>query len=286
MGAYYRPTGLSEALDILKGEAVAILAGGTDFFPARVACPVDENILDISALAGLDALDEDGAQWRIGAGVTWSRLLGSALPPAFDGLKRAAREVGGIQIQNVATIAGNLCNASPAADGVPPLLALDARVVLASATGEREVALADFITGNRATLRRADELLTAILVPKQGLERASGDFLKLGARKYLVISIVMAAAVLPLDPTGRIAGARVAVGACSAVARRLPALEAALEGQKPAGGLGGLVSGEQLAALTPIDDIRASAGYRQDAALTLVARLLDRMADRAGDQAA
>ena len=208
----------------------------------------------------------------IGARASWSDVLRADLPPSFDALKLAAREVGSIQIQNRGTVAGNLCNASPAADGVPPLLTLDASVELASADGVRVLPLDDFILGNRKTARRPDELVTAILVPKPA-HAARASFLKLGARKYLVISIVMAAGLLEVKE-GRVAAARIAVGACSAVAQRLPALEAALVGQPAGPGLAGLAAGEHLAGLAPIDDIRADAGYRREAALVLVKRCL------------
>ncbi len=158
--------------------------------------------------------------------------------PLFDGLKLAAREVGGVQIQNAGTICGNLCNASPAADGMPNLLAMDAVVELASASGTRQVKVGDFVTGNRRTLRRPDELVTAILVPKPRHKARSG-FVKLGARRYLVISIVMAAGVVETTADDNVAAARIAVGACSAVAQRLPALESALVGRRFDRALGG-----------------------------------------------
>jgi CO/xanthine dehydrogenase FAD-binding subunit len=279
MGLYLRPTDLAEALAALAQSPLTVLAGGTDFYPARVSRPLDDDILDIGALATLRGVADAGDHVRIGAATTWSDIVAAELPAWFAGLKLAAREVGGVQIQNAGTIAGNLCNASPAADGVPPLLTLDAAVELASRLGERVVPLADFITGNRRTARRADELATAVLVPKPR-HAARAGFAKLGARKYLVISIVMAAAVLEVD-AHRVAAARVAVGACSAVARRLPALEAALFGRPCAAGLGALVSEAHLAPLSPIDDVRGTAAYRRDAARTVVARLLDGLASAA-----
>jgi CO/xanthine dehydrogenase FAD-binding subunit len=276
MGLYLRPTDLADALAALAQRPLTVLAGGTDFYPARVGRPIDDDILDIGALAALRGIADAGDHLRIGAATTWSDIVAAALPDWFAGLKLAAREVGGVQIQNAGTIAGNLCNASPAADGVPPLLALDATVELASRAGRRVVPLGDFITGNRRTARRADELMTAVRVPRPR-HAARAGFAKLGARKYLVISIVMAAAVLEVD-ADRIAVARVAVGACSAVARRLPALEAALCGQPCAPGLGAVVSKAHLAPLSPIDDVRGSAAYRRDAARTVLARLLDELA--------
>jgi CO/xanthine dehydrogenase FAD-binding subunit len=268
---YLRPTRMDDALAALAAGPRVVLAGGTDFFPARVGFAVKEDVLDITALPGLRAIAEEDGRWRIPALATWSDLLALPLPPLFDGLKRAAREVGGVQIQNAGTILGNLCNASPAADGTPNLLCLDAAVELTSAGGTRRMPVSEFVLGNRRTARRPDELATALLVPKpRGAARST--FLKLGARAYLVISIVMVAGVVEIDGAGRIARARIAVGACSAVACRLPELEAALIGARPDPALAQRVVPAHLAPLAPIDDVRGSAAYRQDAALTLVRR--------------
>lgn len=271
-GQYLRPERLEDAVSALREGRWTLLAGGTDHYPARVMAQRPEDILDITGLAGLRGIADAGDHFRIGALTRWSDIAEGDLPPCFDGLRRAAREVGGAQIQNRATIAGNLCNASPAADGVPPLLTLDASVELASADGVRTLPLGEFILGNRKTARRPDELVTAILVPKPA-ESARATFLKLGARKYLVISITMVAGLLEVKE-GRVAAARIAVGACSAVAQRLPALEAALAGQPADAGLASMVTPEHLAVLAPIDDIRADAGYRREAALVLVRRSL------------
>jgi len=271
---YLRPTGLDDALAALAAERWTVVAGGTDHYPARVGLPLDEDLLDITGIAALAEIRREERHWRIPALVTWSEIIADrSLPPLFDGLKLAAREVGGVQIQNAGTICGNLCNASPAADGVPNLLALDAEVELASRRGTRRLPVEAFVTGNRKTMRAPDELVTAILVPDTG-RRARSTFLKLGARRYLVISIVMVGAVITLDAGGRIASAGIAVGACAPVAKRLPALELALIGQKPGADLARLVSAEHLAPLSPIDDVRGTAGYRQDATLTLLRRAL------------
>ncbi|MBM3622772.1 MAG: xanthine dehydrogenase family protein subunit M [Alphaproteobacteria bacterium] len=274
MAAYLRPTSIDAALRALASRPLIVLAGGTDFYPARVGCPLDEDVLDITAIAGLRGVADAGDHWRIGATTTWADVAESDTPPLFDGLKRAAREVGGAQIQNAGTVAGNLCNASPAADGVPPLLSLDAAVELASQDRTTVVPLADFILGNRRTRRAPGELVTAIRVPKPRAPRAAGHFVKLGARRYLVISIVMVAAAIECDQAGRVTRAGVAVGACSEVARRLPELEAALLGHPADTTLGERVMPRHLAALAPIDDVRASAEYRGDAALTVVRRAL------------
>ena len=273
MPAYARPTRIDDALKFVARGGYSVLAGGTDYYPARVGRLTDEDVLDVTALAELRGIARKRDHWRIGATTTWTELIEAKLPPLFDCLKLAAREVGGVQIQNTGTIAGNLCNASPAADGVPALLALDASVELASASGRRTLPLNEFVLGPRKTALRSDELVVAVLVPAAKLEACSG-FLKLGARKYLVISIAMAAAVIERD-RGVVRSARVAVGACSPVARRLPMLEAALIG-KPLSGA--LAQPEHLAHLSPIEDVRASTCYRNDAALVLVRRLLEELA--------
>jgi len=196
------------------------------------------------------------------------------LPRCFDALKAAAREIGGIQIQNRGTVAGNLCNASPAADSVPPLLALDAEVELVSHAGKRRIPLADFIVGNRKTLRQPGEILSQVFVPRS-VDNAASVFLKLGARRYLVISIVMVAVVIDKDTAHHVCEARVSVGSCSTVAHRLGELERALIGLPVASGMGALATADHLKALSPISDIRATAIYRRDAALHLMQRALD-----------
>ncbi len=271
---YMRPTQLNDALAVLVDRQWSVLAGGTDFYPMRLGKPLDENVLDISAINDARAIVREDDHWRIPMLATWSDLVANEdLPTEFDGLKQAAREVGGAQIQNVATICGNLCNASPAADGVPNLLALDALVELRSVRGQRLVAVADFITGNRRTVRSSDELVTALIIPHTGRQTRS-VFLKLGARKYLVISIVMIGAVLELDADRRIAAARLAIGACGPVAKRLPELEQDLLGRELGRELADLVAERHLAPLNPIDDVRGTAAYRLDAALTLLRRTL------------
>jgi CO/xanthine dehydrogenase FAD-binding subunit len=289
MASYLRPRRLDEALAALAdggvgGRPLVVVAGATDHYPARVGRDPDEDILDVTALEDLDALarEEDG-WWRIGARVTWSQLASAAeLPPAFDGLRAAARTIGGRQVQNRATLVGNVANASPAADSMPNLLALDAVVELASLRGLRRVPAAAFVTGNRRTARAPDELVTALVVPDTGLARST--FRKLGSRAYLVISIASVAVVLATDgvtggsrTVGLVTDARVAVGACSEVAIRLSALEAALVGQPARPGLSALVSPDHLAPLRPIDDVRGTAAYRREAAGVLVRRAIEEL---------
>lgn len=266
---YLRPANLNDALQALSSGAFQVLAGGTDVFPAHSDKPVAVSMLDITGLPDMAGVTLTDEYWRIGATTTWSTLVRSQLPPQLHALQAAAREVGGIQIQNTGTLAGNICNASPAADGIPALLALDAEIELSSLHGTRILPLQEFLLGSRKTARRADELLTAILIPHRPAARSS--FLKLGHRRYLVISIVMVSAVLEIDH-GVIAHAAIAVGSCSAVAQRLPALENKLIGEAASLPVIDHIHEDDLHVLSPIQDIRGTAAYRMDAALTLVRR--------------
>lgn len=276
MPTYARPIRMDEALQIAARGGYSVLAGGTDYYPALVGRRNDRDVLDLTALAELRGIVKQREHWRIGATTTWTELIEAKLPPLFDGLKQAAREVGGRQIQNTGTIAGNLCNASAAADGVPALLALDASLALSSSAATRVVPLGKFIVGPRKTVLGSKEIVTAILVPNPA-HAASSAFLKLGARKYLVISIAMASTVIE-HRAGKVVNARVAVGACSPVALRLPALEAQLIGKRFDASMADCVDGAQLAVLRPLDDVRADAAYRRQAALELLRRLLRGMA--------
>lgn len=270
MTRYAKPTTVDEALALLGEDRWRILAGGTDFYPAQGAKPFRDNVLDINGLAELRGIAETHDHWRIGARTTWTDIVRHPLPAAFDALKSAAREVGSVQIQNVASVAGNLCNASPAADGVPALLTLDADVELRSAKAIRHLPLGAFILGNRRTALQPGEMVTAIRVPKRSAIGASA-FVKLGARRYLVISIAMAAARLVVE-NGVVVDAAIAVGSCSAVARRLAGVEAALRGRPVDAALAEAVLSAPIDELSPIADVRGSAEYREQAAREIVAR--------------
>lgn len=273
---YHQPHTIDAAVSALH-DGARVIAGGTDYYPALGDGLPDHDVIDLTRISDLRGISATATGFRIGATTTWTDVLRASLPPAFDGLKAAAREVGSIQIQNTATLAGNLCNASPAADGVPPLLTLDASVELTGPGGVRTLPLADFLIGPRKTALAPSEFLSAILVDHPP-EPSSSSFVKLGARRYLVISIAMIAVLLSVRD-GTIAEARVAVGACSPVARRLGALEADLAG-RPVADLGApnLVAPSHLSPLSPIDDVRGSGAYRREAVLTLIGRALHQAA--------
>ena len=230
-------------------------------------------MLDLTALRELRGIREEVTQFRIGALTSWTAIAEAALPAQFFCLQAAAREVGGAadpesrhhRRQSVQRLAGGGRRAGAAGarcrDRAGRAVAANARwPCLISSWGRARSIFAP------------DEIASAILIPKPK-GAAHSSFVKLGARKYLVISIVMAAGYL--DVVGsRIVDARIAVGSCSPVALRLPALEAALKGEVAISNLARLVKPEHLAPLAPIDDVRGSADYREEAALVVVRRLL------------
>lgn len=270
--SYERPADLSRALALRAEGGRTVLAGGTDLLAATEARGFSGPVLDVGAVAEMQGVAIGPGGLRLGGAATWAQVARAALPVACAGLQAAARVVGSAQIQNRGTVAGNLCNASPAADSAPALLTLDAEVELASVRGTRRLPLPAFLLGVRKTALAADELLVAVHVPARALA-GRGAFEKLGARAHLVISIGMAAArVVARD--GRVAEAALAVGACSPVAARLGEVEAALVG-RPLGDLPGALDAAAVArALSPIDDVRADAAYRAAAAPELVRRAL------------
>lgn len=270
---FFRPDSLVDALEVLARTNATILAGGTDLFPAFTGAQLNGPIIDISAIDELRGIRVVDGWIHIGGRTTWTDIVRAPLPQGFDGLRAAAREIGSVQIQSQATIAGNICNASPAADGVAALLALDAHVTLASHSASRTLPLADFVHGNRKTARRPNEILTEIRVPL-AWENAASAFLKLGARRYLVISIVMVAANLVISDDGLVERAAVSVGSCSPKALRLTELERVLIGRQADLSLENQFRHGHLSQLCPIDDVRSSATYRREAAAILVRRAL------------
>ncbi|MDQ7070390.1 MAG: FAD binding domain-containing protein [Rhodobacterales bacterium] len=276
MARYFVAHTLEEALDVRTQGAAEIVAGGSDYFPAKSHNKPQGDILDVTRIAGFSDINETNEGWRIGAAVSFSALITAPFPPAFDGLKQAARQIGSVQIQNVATLVGNICNASPAADSVPVLLSMGAEIEIMSRNGPRQMPLGDFITGVRKTALMPGEIVTAVLIPKMP-ESVQSAFEKLGSRAYLVISIAMVAVLVEVAE-GRISMLRVAVGACSPIAVRLVELEGELIG-KPIADLDRFsVTAAHLAALSPMDDLRGSANYRLEAVAEITLRALRRAA--------
>lgn len=276
---YYRPTTIEDALNMLSSSTAAIIAAGcTDLFPLTSAPQMTGQVLDVTGIKDMRGITDMGDVRRIGGATTWTDIIRADLPPSYDMLKLAAREIGSIQIQNAGTIAGNLCNASPAADSIPCLLTLDASVELTSTAGRRQMLLSEFLLGPRKTMRQPDEIMTAIIIPKSS-ESGISSFRKLGTRKYLIISIVMAAARIDITDN-HITGAALSLGSCSPVAVRLNKVEQALIGTS-LDDVSRLTAADLVAAtdveavINPIDDVRGSADYRIQAATTLLHEAID-----------
>lgn len=267
---YLRPKTVDEALAALASGARA-LAGATDLYPLA-GVRLEGKLVDLADLPGFSGISQISTGLRIGACCSWTTIAEADLPPALLALQQAALQIGGRQVQNAGTIAGNICNASPAADGVPPLLALQAGVEVQSPGSKRVLPLEEFILGPRKVVLVAGELVTAILIPQSALAGRSA-FQKLGARAHLVISIASAAVRLVTEGD-QITQAFVAVGSCSPVARRVPSIEAALCGSI-LGAATRVDPAEVAAALSPIDDIRATAEYRRETAAELIRRAVE-----------
>ena len=266
---YYRPENINDAITTLSKEELTIAAGCTDLFPTTQEDSLGSNILDISAIKSLKSITIEKEFRRIGSGVTWTDLENEKLPNCYEMLKECSLQVGSRQIQNLGTIGGNLCNASPAADGVPCLLSLDASVELISTNGKRILKLDDFIKGSRNTELKKNEILSAILIPEKA-ERGHSSFVKLGARKYLVISIAMVACKINLDGD-IISDIAISIGSCSAVARRLGELENTLIGKNVNSDLTqDIYNFDYKNHISPINDIRGTDAYRLEVAKVLV----------------
>ena len=275
------PRSLAEALALLaegaaKPGSVTPLAGATDLYVLLNAGHLPPTrFVSLSGIPELSrAASWDEGRYTMFALTTYTETRHDARVAAeLPLLVSAARELGALQIQNRGTWAGNIANASPAADGVPALLAYDAVVELASVRGRRWIALADYFTGYKQTLRAPDELITAVTaqVPATG---ARQYWRKVGARKLQAISKVVAAGVLELGPGGVVTRVRLALGSVAPIPLRARKVEQAVTGQP----LGTATTEAALEALAhdiaPIDDVRSTRDYRMRIARNLVRAFL------------
>ncbi|MCY4197325.1 MAG: xanthine dehydrogenase family protein subunit M [Rhodobacteraceae bacterium] len=268
---YFAPESLVDALTA-AADGAKIVGGCTDFYPALAPGKMPTDIVDITRVREMRQIAKCGDGWRIGAAVTWAEIAAYPMPAYLSCLQQAAVTVGSVQIQNSATIGGNICNASPAADGIPPLLVLDAKLEIQSQSANRTIPLAEFITGARRVDLSQGELLTAIVIPKVMLPSGS-SFVKLGNRKFLVISIAMASALVVVRDH-RLDDVRIAVGSCAPTAVRLPLLEQKLCGLSVNAVARCRILSAHLAALTPISDMRGTVEYRVMAAGELCRRAI------------
>ncbi|MCY4338170.1 MAG: FAD binding domain-containing protein [Gammaproteobacteria bacterium] len=271
---FARPGDVSEALQALaQSGRVMPVAGGTNVMVNLKRSPLPADlIVDLSGLRELSSVSVHNERVRMGAGVTFAQLLEWQPGGAIEGLMRPmCAAFAGPLIRNLATVGGNVCDASAAADISPPLLALDAMVELQSAAhGRRTLPLTEFFQGVRKTARRPDELLTAIEFPRPAAEER-WFYYKLGKRKADAISIVSVAMTLRLE-RGKVAQARIALGAVAPVAMRMPEAENLLRGKALDAAAIDAAAAAAATAARPIDDFRATGAYRQRMVAALVRR--------------
>jgi carbon-monoxide dehydrogenase medium subunit len=272
---YYEPRSLKEALELLDryGDQARILAGGTDLLVKMKARLVEPRVvINVKKIDGLRYIVEDGEQVRIGAftrlrDVENSELVKKYIPALHD----AVKSMGSIQIRNMATIGGNLCNASPAADTAPPLLVHNAKVVLSSVGGDRVLPLAEFFKGPGLTVLKPSELLREIIVEKSN---AGSSAFKKVSRVAVDLAIASAAVYVEVED-GFIRNARIALGSVAPKPLRAVKTESLLRGLR-------IDSREVLNALktideeiSPITDVRSTAEYRRYVSKVLVLDALE-----------
>ena len=268
---YFAPKTINEVLDLLSrySSNAKVLAGGTDLLvKMKMRLVEPKYIINIKEVEELSYIRDEGEVVKIGALTRWRQLEKSELiKKSFPALYDAVKVMGGTQIRNMATVGGNLCNASPAADSAPPLMVLNAKLVLASKRGEREVTTTQFFKGPGKTVMEPDELLKEVIIPKPE-EGVGSAFIKV-ARTATDLAKISAATALKVEDN-KIAMVRIAIGSAAPTPVRTPKTEEALLGQpfKPS------IIREKVRTvvneISPIDDVRSTAFYRREVSKVIV----------------
>jgi len=280
---YYRPSSVKEAVDLLSrlGPEARVIAGGTDLIvKMRGGLIKPKCIVDITRLDEIKFIRDEGEVIRVGAGtllsdIEESEIIGEGVPV----LREAVKKMASWHVKNMATIGGNLCNASPAADTAPPLIVHEARLKIRGPGGEREVPVEEFFTGPGETVLMPGELLTEIIVPK-ARPGEGASFQKLMVREG-ALAIVSAAALVKLDG-GTVSKVRVALGAVAPTPVRAKHVESALQGREPTPEVLREASKEVLQDISPITDVRGSREYRLEMSVVMTRRALEEAIARAG----
>jgi carbon-monoxide dehydrogenase medium subunit len=275
--AYYRPRTIQEACALLAAPGAAVLAGGTDLLVhMQSGRRVPTALVSLQELTDLAVVGHDDGVTVIGAGAPLSVLTDdAALADRYPVLAHAARFMGSLAIRAQGTVGGNLCNASPAADLPPVLMALDAEVVIAGAHGERELPLEEFFVGPGRTVLQPGELCTAVRIA----DRPAGwrtTYERLDQRRAMDIAVVSVAAACRFD-ADRITEARVVCGAVAPVPLRVPAAGVALVGTTGDAAARDAAAEAVEQAVSPITDVRATAAYRRDMTGALLRRAVERL---------
>jgi len=287
MVRFYHPADLDDALRLLQEKDLIPLGGGTDLMVryenwSGLTPDFPGDVISLSHLKELDYMTEDRDSLIIGSGVILNRIIQSPLIP--DLLRQALSEIAAPAVRNLATLAGNIQNASPAADSLPPLILMDASVRLISREGDRIVPLREFITGPGQTVRKKSELIESIRIPLAftGVESAGrGFYRKVGTRKANALSKLSFCGWARTED-GILKEVRISAGAVAPVVVRLPDAESRLNGT-PLGSLKARWAEVRPAyeqSIRPIDDQRSTAVYRKRTALKLLDHMMEELASR------
>ena len=284
---YQAPASLDDATALIMDESgvVRVLAGGTDVLVQMHADIVDPDLLvDIKNIAELREISLDGGSWRFGAAATGKELMDhAAFNAAWPGIMDGVRLIGSLQIRGRATVGGNLCNASPAADSVPPLIAARATAVIAGPAGRRRIPIEDVATGPGRTSLAPGEIVVCFELPERPPN--SGDaYLRFTPRTEMDIAVVGAAVNLTLDGDGICTDARVALGAVAPRALLVEDAAAALIGTPVDETAMENLAAAASAACDPIDDKRGTIEYRTEVAGVLACRAAARALERANSR--
>ncbi|MCP5000641.1 MAG: xanthine dehydrogenase family protein subunit M [Hyphomicrobiales bacterium] len=273
---FITPASLEQGLEIKRerGAEARVIAGGTDLILRMRDKLLSPSVLIDLRRASLNGIELSSEYLVLGASLSVSEVIENAdIARMFPALAAACKKFAGPPIRNRATLAGNIANASPAADLVPPMIAYDADIVLRSAAGERILPLAEFFVGPGQSVIEPDEILTEIRLPLTSAATAA-TFIKLGQRRSMTISQVNLATRLSLDARGLVSAARIVLGAVAPVPMRAVAAEAMLTGKELSGELLCAAAGKAREEVTPISDVRASSAYRREMTEVLVRRAL------------
>jgi CO/xanthine dehydrogenase FAD-binding subunit len=277
---FYSPRTLAELCQALADGSGRLIAGGTDVIPQmRDGRFQAERLVDLSRQGALRFVEGRNGKITVGALTTYAHMIGSSLLQSeAAALVQASRLVGSIQTRHRGTLGGNIGNASPAGDTLPPLLVLNAEVTLMSARGERTPKVADLLQGPGRTAIGPDEVIHHVsferLPPKAG-----SIFLRLGNRRGMAVSVASAAVMLQLGPGRVVDEARIALGAVAPTAIRCPQAEGVLKSQPLTDSRLGEAARIAAGECAPIDDVRGTAQYRRHVVAHLVGRALSSLAE-------
>jgi len=284
---YEVPKTLEAAIALLAGAngRGRVLAGGTDLLiQLRSGRAEPELLVDVKAIAEMRAVEAAAGGYRVGAAVTCMELIeNEAFARAWPGIVDGVKYIGSIQVKGRATMGGNLCNASPAADSVPALIAAGAVACIAGPQGRREQPVEAFVTGPGKTTLAKGELVVSFLLPRRA-PRSGDAYLRFTPRTEMDIAVVGAAVNLTLDDKGVCGSARVSLGAVAARALLVPEAAAALIGTRVDAVALARLAAAASAACKPIDDKRGTKEYRIKVAGVMAERAAVIALERAGRQ--